>query len=183
MPRITIVVDATAGSRVGRASAVGHSIFARTHQADGWPIGWGQVADTIGEDGRPLSALVLMTEPALPGRVPAWPVGLIQIEDHAPTPRARSIRIASARTIVTCVEEAAPFLDLIDLAHPTGWHAEADDWLAALRHLQPHLPRHARTYGSRADAEALITAARHPDQPPEDDPSQSTSTPTAPALR
>lgn len=166
MPRIILDVEATAGSRVGRANAVGHSVFARSHHADGWPIGWGHITDTLHEDGHPLDALTLMTEPALPGPLHAWPIGLIRIPGHRPD------------QIIACVEEAAPFLDLIDLTHPAGWHADADDWLQALRRLQPHVPRHAQAHGGRAEAEALIARAQNTYQQQLADPAPATGTRT-----
>jgi hypothetical protein len=150
MPRITITVEATAGSHIGHATAPGHSIFARSHHADGWPIGWGHITDTSNEN-YALSALTLMTEPALPGELHAWPIGLIQLGNQ---------HHCGGRLIVTCVEEAPPFLDLIDLDDPTGWHADVDDWLDALRRLRPHTPRHARAHGGRGEAEALIASAQ-----------------------
>ena len=150
MPRIDVEVEATGGSTIGRADAVGHSVFARTHHADGWPVGWGRAAGTIARDGAPLEALVLMTEPALPGRVSAWAIGVIDLGTR------------HAGQVLVCVAEAAPFMDLLDLAHPTPWHADADAWLHALRRLRthPNTPHHARRLGNRHTAETLLDDAR-----------------------
>ena len=150
MPRIDVEVEATGGSTIGRADAVGHSVFARTHHADGWPVGWGQVARAVNEDGSPLEALVLMTEPAFPGRVHAWAIGVIDLGDR------------HAGQILVCVAEVPPFIDLIDLAHPNPWHADADAWLHALRrlHTGSNTPRHLQGLGDRRTAEAILAAAR-----------------------
>ena len=50
----------------------------------GYPTDYGFIEDTLGEDGDPLDALVLLPEPVFPGcLVKARPVGMFQMEDEA----------------------------------------------------------------------------------------------------
>jgi inorganic pyrophosphatase len=50
----------------------------------GYPTDYGFIENTLGEDGDPLDALVLLAEPLFPGcLVEARPVGMFQMEDEA----------------------------------------------------------------------------------------------------
>lgn len=50
----------------------------------GYPIDYGFIEDTLGEDGDPLDALLLLPEPVFPGVVvAARPVGMLQMTDEA----------------------------------------------------------------------------------------------------
>jgi len=50
----------------------------------GYPTDYGFIENTLGEDGDPLDALVLLPEPVFPGcLVEARPVGMFQMEDEA----------------------------------------------------------------------------------------------------
>ncbi|HEX2286227.1 MAG TPA: inorganic diphosphatase [Mycobacterium sp.] len=52
--------------------------------AMGYPTDYGFIENTLGEDGDPLDALVLLPEPLYPGiLVEARPVGMFQMEDEA----------------------------------------------------------------------------------------------------
>ena len=52
--------------------------------AMGYPTDYGFIENTLGEDGDPLDALVLLPEPVFPGcLVEARPVGMFQMEDEA----------------------------------------------------------------------------------------------------
>jgi inorganic pyrophosphatase len=52
--------------------------------AMGYPTDYGFIEDTLGEDGDPLDALVLLPEPVFPGCVvAARPVGMFQMTDEA----------------------------------------------------------------------------------------------------
>ena len=49
----------------------------------GYPTDYGYIDDTLGEDGDPLDALVLLPEPVFPGCiVEARPVGMFRMEDE-----------------------------------------------------------------------------------------------------
>jgi inorganic pyrophosphatase len=50
----------------------------------GYPTDYGFIENTLGEDGDPLDALVLLPEPLFPGcLIEARPVGMFQMEDEA----------------------------------------------------------------------------------------------------
>lgn len=50
----------------------------------GYPIDYGFIEDTLGEDGDPLDALLLLPEPVFPGViVTARPVGMLHMTDEA----------------------------------------------------------------------------------------------------
>jgi inorganic pyrophosphatase len=52
------------------------------YTAMGYPTDYGFIENTLGEDGDPLDALVLLPEPLFPGcLVEARPVGMFQMED------------------------------------------------------------------------------------------------------
>ena len=56
----------------------------RLFSATVYPADYGYVDHTLGEDGDPLDALVIMEEPTFPGcRVRARPVGVFWMEDDA----------------------------------------------------------------------------------------------------
>jgi len=56
----------------------------RLFSATVYPADYGFIPDTLGEDGDPLDALVLLDEPAFPGCwVRARPVGVLWMEDEA----------------------------------------------------------------------------------------------------
>ena len=74
MSCFTVSVHRTAGAGPGSA----HGDAAR--RMSGYALGSGTVAETLGPDGRPVQALVLMREPALPTReFAADPVGLLHL--------------------------------------------------------------------------------------------------------
>lgn len=75
MSMLTVSVLRTAGAGPGSSHGDPARLMARR------ALGEGPIAGTLGPDGRPLAALVLMTEPAVPGvTVDARPVSMLQLE-------------------------------------------------------------------------------------------------------
>jgi len=150
MPRVDVVVHATAGSSIGRQQGAGSSPLTRHHHTDGWPVGLGQVDNTRGAAGDELEALVLMAEPAMVGvTVHAWPVGVLFVEE--PT----------RRQLLLCVAEDEPFMDLVDVVECGTWHTTPHEWLDALNRLGgPARARHAHCEGHEAAAQILYAAQR-----------------------
>ncbi|MFJ1550253.1 hypothetical protein [Streptomyces sp. NPDC088246] len=73
MPRITVAVESTIWSSIGRHDGPVSDESDATGRS-GWPVGKGCVEDTLDTDGRPIQTMVLMQEPALPGdEIAAWP--------------------------------------------------------------------------------------------------------------
>ncbi|MET7774997.1 inorganic diphosphatase [Streptomyces mirabilis] len=151
MPRITVTVRSTVGSTMGRQDDAAHAEPEPPGHLGGWPVGQGSVPDTLGEDGRPVEALVLMQEPALPGDdVAAWPVAVLHVVD------------GDRRTDeLLCIAETECFVDLVDVADLGRWHAEPTAWATALARLSPGSTPHVTDCGSRAEAEHLVEQTRH----------------------
>ncbi|MGW4031835.1 inorganic diphosphatase [Streptomyces sp. NPDC004838] len=151
MPRIAVSVDATVASTIKRDDAEPVVDAPPAHGEGGWPVGHGYVVDTLGDDGRPVEALVLMREPAVPrGQAAAWPIAVLHLA-------------ARGRTMdeVLCVAEAAPFTDLVDLPDLPRWHAQPEAWAQALARLTPDSAYRIAGLGPAAEADELLGTARH----------------------
>jgi inorganic pyrophosphatase len=145
MSRIVISVHSTVGSHIGRPDGDGSAV------SDNWPIGHGCVRDTLGEDGRPVEALVLMEEPALPGvEVPARPIAVLHLTDAAHTVNE-----------MFCVSDSPRFIDLTDVSDMTRWRAEPDAWVSALARLVPGMMPQVTICEARTAADRLLEEARH----------------------
>ncbi|GGJ41507.1 inorganic diphosphatase [Streptomyces brasiliensis] len=151
MHKIAVAVDATVASTIGRDDDAAPVDAPPAHGESGWPVGHGRVVDTLGDDGRPLEALVLMCEPAVPrDGVPAWPVAVLHLA-------------AQGRAVdeLLCVAEAAPFTDLVDMADLPRWHAEPEVWAKALTRLTPGSSYEIAGLGPAGEADALLDTAWH----------------------
>ncbi|GAA3895812.1 inorganic diphosphatase [Streptomyces sp. NPDC003328] len=153
MPKIAITVDATVASSIRCDEEIaGPSAYLEpeAHGTAGWPVGHGSVVNTLGDDGRPLEALVLMCEPALPGdALQARPVATL----HLSTP-------GRAVNEVLCVAEAPCFGDLADSRDLPRWHAEPGAWAEALARLTPGRTYRVAGCGPARETEELLSAAR-----------------------
>lgn len=150
----TVAVAATAGSPFApHDGSDGHDLIgAGSTRVTGYPVGAGWVGDTLAEDGGPAAVLLLMEEPALPGRsVRARPVALLHtLVDGRP------------RTALVCVTaHDANFAALTDVAALRAWHADEDTLGVLLHRLDPgHRWRVTACEGPTA-AEAFLAEARH----------------------
>lgn len=155
MPGITIAVEATIGSTIRRDEVLDEPVpdeqDGQGRGTGGWPVGKGEVADTLGDDGRPVEALVLMREPAVPGMdVRAWPVGVLHL-----TARGRVV------DEVLCVAEAPCFAGLVDVGDLPRWHAEPEVWAVAFSRLSPGNTYQVAGYGPVREADELLSTAWH----------------------
>ncbi|OIJ98900.1 hypothetical protein BIV23_29455 [Streptomyces monashensis] len=149
MPRITVDIDSTASSTIRKSGDGVSGCLGR----GGWPVGHGCVPDTLDTDGHPLDALVLMREPALAGAgVRAWPLGVLHRVGTESAPAA---------PVLLCVAEDPSFIDLVDTDDLPRWHAGGDAWAAVLARLRHQPVGNANDCGTRAEAEHLISDARH----------------------
>lgn len=145
MPRITIAVESTLDSTIGRCDT-------NSPAGDrGWPVGHGWVPDTLGRRGEPVEALVLLATATDPGtEVCAWPVALLELMEHG-TPAEELV----------CMAEDPCFVDLVDVADLERWHAPPQTWADALARLdvlaQPVLVRCA----ARAQAEQHLAEGQN----------------------
>lgn len=150
MPRITVTVESTTGSAIG-SRGTARAVPEPPGRLGGWPVGKGTVPDTLGADGRPVEALVLMQEPALPGdEVAARPVALLQLSEAD-----------RDRDELVCVAEAEPFADLVDVPDLGRRHAGPSAWAGVLARLSHGSAPRVTGYGQRAEADRLVEQARH----------------------
>lgn len=107
--------------------------------------------DTLGEGARPVEALVLMRDPAVPGAaVPARPVAVLHLAAQG-----------NPEDEVLCVAGDPCFADLADTRDLPRWHAGPDAWAAVLARLSPQPAYEVTGCGSREEAEQLVADARH----------------------
>ncbi|MEL5956454.1 inorganic diphosphatase [Streptomyces sp. CLV115] len=150
MPHITVAVESTVGSSIGRNDGPVPDESDATGRG-GWPVGKGCVEDTLGTDGRPIQTMVLLQEPALPGdEVAAWPVAVLHLNDGR-----------HDLDEVVCVAEVESFVDLVDTTDLSRWHAEPAAWASALGRLTPESAYQVTGCGSRKEADRLVATARH----------------------
>lgn len=104
----------------------------------GYPAGYGFIEDSLGEDGDPLDALVLLPEPLFPGVIiTARPVGMLQKTDEAGGDDKVLCVPATDRRWdhITDITDIPPF-ELQAIKHfflhykelEPGKHVEAGDW-------------------------------------------------------
>ena len=117
-----------------------------------YPGDYGFVPDTLGEDGDPLDALVLVDDPTFPGCwVKARPVGVFWMEDEA-GPDAKII----------CVPDD-PFWESVDEVDglPGALRAEIEHFFDVYKTLEPEKSSSTRGFEGRTKAVQEIEAARN----------------------
>ena len=115
-----------------------------------YPGDYGFVPDTLGEDGDPLDALVLVDDPTFPGCwVKARPVGVFWMEDEA-GPDAKII----------CVPDD-PFWESVDEVDglPGALRAEIEHFFDVYKTLEPEKSTSTRGFEGRTKAVQEIEAA------------------------
>lgn len=145
MSSIRVHVSATVGSEIHAPRTSGGAEPERlTGQGRaGWPVGWGQVDQSLTYDGRQAEALVLMCEPAVAGvEITARPIALLRLTDEHPD--------------VLCVASDACFDELASELDLRRWHADVSAWATALDRLSPGHAGSPTEYGSRQEAEHLL---------------------------
>lgn len=117
-----------------------------------YPADYGYVPGTLGEDGDPVDALVLLEEPTVPGTiVDAVPLGVVFMEDeHGSDPKLVTVLRERAESERLCDLEDLPFGVLAGLEHFFGVYKQLD----AKRSSQ------TAGFGNRAQAWAELMAAR-----------------------
>jgi len=148
MSRITVSVRATVGSDIGSLTGEPRRDAYGRGRPEGWPVGRGEVDGTLGGDGLPVDALVLMREPAVPGEVRAWPVAVLHLDEQG-----------RAGEEVVCVAEDLSFADLADLPDLGRWQTEPEVWVAALHRLRGGTAPRMTGCGPRAEAERELAEA------------------------
>ena len=129
----------------------------RLFSATVYPADYGFIPDTLGEDGDPLDALVLLEDPTFPGCwVTARPVAVLRMEDDK-GPDAKIICVSAGDARWSSVREAS------DLPH--GLLDEIEHFFDVYKMLEPDKHSTMGGYGDVADAWAEIDASitRHRD--------------------
>jgi len=117
-----------------------------------YPADYGFVEDTLGEDGDPLDALVLIEEPTFPGcLIRARAIGMYRMKDEA-----------GGDDKVLCVPAFDPRLEhLRDIFHvPEFDRLEIEHFFTVYKDLEPGKSVEGATWTGRHDAEAEIEASR-----------------------
>jgi inorganic pyrophosphatase len=128
-----------------------------------YPADYGYVEDTLGEDGDPLDALVLLDEPTFPGcQIRVRTIGLFHMRDEA-----------GGDDKLLCVPAGDPRLNhLQDLEDVSEFdRLEIQHFFETYKDLELDASTETRGYGNRDDAERIIDAARtraarQPPEPP-----------------
>jgi inorganic pyrophosphatase len=117
-----------------------------------YPADYGFVRDTLGEDGDPLDALVLVLEPTFPGcLIRSRPIGMFQMTDEmGPDDK------------VLCVPASDPrqgyLQDIDDL--PKFDQREIEHFFLIYKELEPGKSVEGASWADRAAAEAEVEASR-----------------------
>ena len=115
----------------------------------GYPADYGFIEDSLGEDGDPLDALVLLPESVFPGVIiTARPVGMLQMVDDA-----------GGDDKVLCVPASDPRWDPVtDIADVPSFELEAiKHFFAHYKELEPGKYAKAGDWANREAAEAEVT--------------------------
>jgi inorganic pyrophosphatase len=124
----------------------------RLFSATVYPADYGYVDHTLGEDGDPLDALVILEEPTFPGcRIRARPVGVFWMEDDA-GPDAKII----------CVPHGDPRWDHVQDIDQLPDHLtdEIEHFFEVYKQLEPGKFANTRGFEGRDKAMAEITESR-----------------------
>ena len=117
-----------------------------------YPADYGFVPETLGEDGDPLDALVLVQEPTFPGcLIRSRPIGMFRMTDEK-----------GGDDKVLCVPAGDPrqehLRDLYDLPHFD--RLEIEHFFLIYKELEPGKSVEGRSWADRAAAEAEVEASR-----------------------
>ncbi len=117
-----------------------------------YPADYGFIDDTLGQDGDPLDALVLVEEPTFPGcLIRCRAIGMFRMRDEA-----------GPDDKVICVPAADPRMEhLRDLRHmPEFDRLEIQHFFETYKDLEPGKSVEGATWVGRVDAEREITESR-----------------------
>jgi inorganic pyrophosphatase len=117
-----------------------------------YPADYGFIEGTLAEDGDPLDALVLVSDPTFPGcRIRSRPVGVFHMEDEKGPDEK-----------VICVPPRDPIWDRVSDIHdvPSELRNEIEHFFQVYKDLDHAGTVRTYGFGNRAEAEAVIAAAR-----------------------
>lgn len=115
-----------------------------------YPLDYGFIDHTLGEDGDPLDALVIMPEPVFPGViVKARPLGVFKMTDEA-----------GGDDKLLCVLDDPRWADLQNISDVSSFlKDEIEHFFVHYKDLEPGKEAFGAGWGDKAEAEAIFTAA------------------------
>jgi inorganic pyrophosphatase len=150
----TVFVEVPMGSRNKYEvdAETGHVVLdRRLFTSMSYPADYGFIEETLGEDGDPLDALVLVGEPTFPGcRIRARVVGVFHMTDE---------KGPDEKIILVPLRDPAWMRvhDVHDI--PPEYRDEIEHFFQVYKDLE-EAKTETRGFGNRAEAEAVIEAAR-----------------------
>jgi inorganic pyrophosphatase len=117
-----------------------------------YPADYGFVEDTLAEDGDPLDALVLVSDPTFPGcRIFVRPIGVFHMSDEkGPDDKLICVPLKDPTW--------GPLSDIHDV--PPGLRDEVEHFFQVYKDLEQAGKVVTRGFGNRADAEQVLAEAR-----------------------
>ena len=150
-----VVIEIPRGSR-NKYEVDHHSGLIRLDRtlftATQYPADYGFVPDTLGEDGDPLDAMVLVLEPTFPGcLIRSRPIGMFRMTDEK-----------GGDDKILCVPATDPRQEhLRDLHHVSRFdRQEIEHFFLIYKQLEPGKRVEGRSWADRAAAEAEVEASR-----------------------
>jgi inorganic pyrophosphatase len=117
-----------------------------------YPADYGFIEGTLADDGDPLDALVLVSEPTFPGcRIRVRPVGIFHMADE----KGMDEKVICVPTNDPAWERVA---DIHDVA--AELRNEIEHFFQVYKDLERHAMTETRGYGNRSDAEQVIAVSR-----------------------
>jgi inorganic pyrophosphatase len=154
LPDVTVFVEIPGGSRNKYEfdpELGGLVLDRRLFTSMTYPADYGYVEGTLGEDGDPLDALVLVGDPTFPGcRIRARAVGVFHMTDEK-----------GADEKVICVPLGDPSFAQVHDIHdiPGPFRDEIEHFFQVYKQLEEKKTE-TRGFGNRSDAERIIAEAR-----------------------
>jgi inorganic pyrophosphatase len=134
------------------AEAGGIVLDRRLFTSMSYPADYGFIEGTLADDGDPLDALVLVSEPTFPGcRIRVRPVGIFHMADEKGLDEK-----------VICVPTGDPAWTRVADIHdvPAELRNEIEHFFQVYKDLEHHSMTETRGYGNRTDAEQVIAGSR-----------------------
>ena len=124
----------------------------RLFTAMAYPADYGFVEGTLAEDGDPLDALVLVSDPTFPGcRIRVRPIGVFHMTDEKGPDEK-----------VLCVPLGDPSFARVNDIHDVNseFRDEIEHFFQRYKNLEPSKKTETHGWGNRSEATAIVDAAR-----------------------
>jgi inorganic pyrophosphatase len=117
-----------------------------------YPADYGFIPNTLGEDGDPLDALVLVQEPTFPGcLIRSRPIGMFRMTDEkGPDDKVLCVPASDPRQAQLRELDDLPYFERLEIEH----------FFLIYKELEPGKSVEGRSWADRAAAEAEVEASR-----------------------